>query len=88
MAGGLLIAAAGLVAPWLGLALLYVLAMLFAFRLPKVQVARETSAPAWANLVDGFKYVRSHPIVSRLVLMSFSMLMGFTIMSTRETASV
>jgi len=80
MAGGLLIAAAGLVAPWLGLALLYVLAMLFAFRLPKVQVARETSAPAWANLVDGFKYVRSHPIVSRLVLMSFSMLMGFTIM--------
>ena len=80
MAGGLLIAAAGLVAPWLGLALLYALALLFTFRLPRVEVAQGTSTSAWASLVDGVKYVRSHPIVSRVMLLAFSTLMGFAVM--------
>ena len=50
MVGGLLIAPGGLVTPWLALALLYALAMLFTFRLPKVEVAQVTSSPsAWVS---------------------------------------
>lgn len=79
MSGGLLIAAVGLVAPWLALALLYALAVLFTLRLPHIKVA-ETKSSAWSNLVEGVKHVRAHPIISRVMLLGFSILMASAVM--------
>ena len=79
MGGALMIAAAGLVAPWIGLALLYLLAALFTYQLPRPQAASRTT-PAWTSLTEGIRHVRSHPIISRVMLLSFSLVMASAVM--------
>lgn len=81
MGGGVLIAAMGLAAPWIALMGLYVLAVLCTLRLPKVRAAPASSdTSAWNSLVEGFRYVRRHPVVSRVMLLAFSLIVGTTVM--------
>ncbi len=78
MGGGLLIAAFGLVSPWLALVLLYAVAALFTLKLPKVEVS--SSGSAWENLVEGYRHVRSHPVILRIMLLCFGIVMASTVM--------
>jgi MFS family permease len=80
MGGGMLIAAMGLAAPWIALMALYALAALCTLRLPKVQATPASGTSAWSSLVEGFRYVRAHPVVSRVMLLAFSLIVGSTVM--------
>ena len=79
MGGGILIAVLGLSAPWLALAFLYGLAILCTMQLPRVE-RKPASDSAWTSLVAGLRYVRSHPTVSRVMLIAFSVIMGSAVM--------
>ncbi|MBT4612343.1 MAG: MFS transporter [Gemmatimonadetes bacterium] len=78
MSGGLLIAAFGLVSPWLALVGLYAIAALCTRRLPKVEV--KSTGSAWESLVGGYRHVRSHPVISRVMVLCFSIIMATTVM--------
>lgn len=80
MGGGVLVASMGMAAPWLALVGLYGLAALCTLGLPKVQVAPLSETSAWTRLSDGFGYVRTHPVISRIMLLAFSLIVGSTIM--------
>jgi MFS family permease len=80
MGGGVLVAAMGLSAPWLALVAFYAIAALCTLGLPKVQMAPIDEASAWSRLAEGIHYVRTHPIISRITLLAFSLLVGSTIM--------
>ena len=80
MGGGMLIAAMGLAAPWIALMGLYAIAALCTLRLPKVRATPASGASAWSSLVEGFRYVRMHPVVSRVMLLAFSLIVGTTVM--------
>jgi MFS family permease len=79
MGGGVLIATVGLSAPWVALMLLFALSALCTLQLPKVEKIPATVS-AWTSLVAGFNYVRSHPIVSRVMLIAFSIIVGSSVM--------
>lgn len=80
LAGGLLIAGFGLGAPFLALIGLYVLSIAFTLRLPKPKKDREGSEPAGprpsaiAELREGLHYIRTHPVLNRVVLLAFSVI--------------
>ncbi len=80
MDGGVLVAAMGLAAPWLALVALYTIAALCTLGLPKVQMAPIDETSGWTRLNEGLRYVRTHPIISRIMLLAFSLLVGSTIM--------
>ena len=80
MAGGLLIAWYGLGAPWLALTVLYAFTLAYTFKLPQVQPEKTTEQSPLQNLADGLKYVCTHPVISRIMLLAFTVLCGSTIM--------
>ena len=80
MGGGMLIAAMGLAAPWIALIALYGLSALCTLGLPKVQATPASGTSAWSSLVEGFRYVRTHPIINRIMLLAFSVIMGSAVM--------
>ena len=80
MGGGLLIAAFGLASPWVALIILYVLSTACTLRLPKVEAKPTSATSALGSLVEGFRYVKSHPVVSRVMLVAFAEVMGSTVM--------
>ena len=74
LAGGLLIAGFGLGAPFLVLIGVYILAILFTYRLPKVETASDDRTSAITELREGLHYIRTHPVLSRVVLLAFSVI--------------
>ena len=78
MGGSFLIASLGMAAPWLALVALYAVAVLSTLKLPAVQT--KPGGSAWASLVAGFKHVRSHPILSRVMLLALTLMLGSTVM--------
>lgn len=80
MAAGLLIAWFGLGAPWLALTVLYAFTLACTFRLPRVQPPKTVGRTPLQNLTDGLKYVRTHPVLSRIMLLAFTVLCASTVM--------
>ncbi len=76
LAGALLIAGFGLGAPFIALIGVYVLSIWFTFRLPKPanDPQTESRGSAISDLREGLHYIRHHPVLSRVVLLAFSVI--------------
>lgn len=74
LTGGVLIAGFGLGSPFLALIGLYMLAVLFTFKLPAHAPSTEPRSSAMRELIDGLKYIRSDHVVSRVMLLAFSVI--------------
>jgi len=74
LTGGLLIAAYGLSSPFLALIALYVISLWFTLRQPKSEPAAAGTTSAIQEIGNGLKYIRSNPILLRLVILAFSVI--------------
>lgn len=74
MGAGFLIAAFGLSSPWLALIGLYILSVAATWKLPREQLAEATDEPAYVAIKNGLRYVRSDPIIGRLMLLSVTVI--------------
>lgn len=79
MSGGLLIAAYGLGSPWVALGGFYLLSIFALFWVPEVRPERGAREPALRSLAEGIRYIRSDPLISRVMLLAFSVLAPMTI---------
>ncbi|MFT5087555.1 MAG: DHA3 family macrolide efflux protein-like MFS transporter [Candidatus Latescibacterota bacterium] len=77
--GAALIASFGLGAPWVALVVLYSASIACLVRLPDLHIDHEQRQGAWQNLVEGFSYVKSDPLISRVMLLAFSVVAGMTV---------
>lgn len=68
---GFLIDAIGVQAVYLGIALLYFVVFLIMFKLPQVGVTDPGTRSVWADLYDGFKYIRFCPEMAPLLALVF-----------------
>jgi MFS family permease len=74
MAGGLLLAGFGLGAPWIALAGLYLLSIGALLVVPDVRPAETVGKRAWTSVVEGLRYVRRDPLVSRIMFLAFTVI--------------
>jgi MFS family permease len=74
LTGGVLIAVYGLGSPFLALIGLYVLSLYFSLRLPKSEPAPPKGTSAIQEIKEGLAYIRSNPIVLRLIILAFSVI--------------
>ena len=77
--GAALIATFGLGAPWVALVILYIASIFCLARLPDLHVEHPEHKGAWQNLIEGFRYVKSDPLISRVMLLAFSIVAAMTI---------
>ncbi len=77
--GATLIASFGLGAPWIALVFLYIASIACLVRLPDRHVEHLARQSAWQNLVEGFRYVQSDPLISRVMLLAFSIIAAMTV---------
>jgi MFS family permease len=68
---GFLIDGVGIYAVYLGIALLYMVVFLVMFKLPKTGKTDPGTRSVWADLYDGFKYIRSCPAMLPLLGLVF-----------------
>ncbi|MDA1278879.1 MAG: MFS transporter [Chloroflexi bacterium] len=78
LSGGFLIAGFGLGSPFLALVGLYVLALFFTFRLPRSEPAVATKTSAVRQIADGLKYIKSNPVLLRVMILAFSVIFNAT----------
>ena len=78
LSGGFLIAGFGLGSPFLALIGLYALSLFFSFRLPKTERSPRRTTSAIREIADGLKYIRSNPVVLRLMVLAFSVIFNAT----------
>lgn len=78
LSGGFLIAGFGLGSPFLALIGLYALSLFFSFRLPKTEPSPARTTSAIREIADGLKYIRSNPVVLRLMILAFSVIFNAT----------
>lgn len=78
--GGFLIAAYGLGSPWLALIGLYALALGFAYKLPRHTAQQAESKPMLQEIRAGFAHIRSNPVLLRIMILAFSVLIAAAIM--------
>ncbi len=76
LAGGFLIAGFGLGSPFLALIGLYALSVYFTTRLPKEEVSEPSGDSALREIIDGLKYIRSNPVLFRVMLIAFSVILS------------
>jgi predicted MFS family arabinose efflux permease len=74
LSGGLLIAAFGLSSPFLALIALYVISLYFTMRQPKSEPKAAGTDSAVQEIKNGLKYIRSNPVLLRLVILAFSVI--------------
>ena len=74
LSGGFLIAGFGLSSPFLALIGLYALSLYFSIRLPKIKPEPSGKSSAVREIVDGLNYIKSNPIVLRLMILAFSVI--------------
>ena len=79
MAAGLLIAGFGLGAPWIALTGMCAIAVVCLRVVPDVRPERTTRESAWKSLVAGIRYVRTEPVVSRIMILAFTVIAALTI---------
>jgi MFS family permease len=77
--GAALIASFGLGAPWIALVILYIASIVCLARLPDLHVEHPERQGAWQNLIEGFRYVKSDPLISRVMLLAFSIVTAMTV---------
>jgi MFS family permease len=68
---GFLIDGIGVQAVYLGIALLYLIVFLIMFKLPKIGKTDPGTRSVWADLVDGFRYIRICPSLVPLLALVF-----------------
>lgn len=78
LSGGFLIAGFGLGSPFLALIGLYALSLFFSFRLPKTEPSPARTTSAIREIADGLKYIKSNPVVLRLMILAFSVIFNAT----------
>lgn len=78
--GGFLIAGFGLGSPWLALIGLYALAIGFALKLPRHHAEPKESKPMLREILAGFGYIRTNPVIARLMILSFSTILAGTVL--------
>lgn len=76
LSGGFLIAGFGLGSPFLALIGLYALSVYFTLRLPKSEPREPSDTSAMREIVDGLKYIRSNPVLFRVMLIAFSVILS------------
>ena len=74
LGGGLLIAAFGLGSPWLALIGLYVLAVVATWKLPREAPVGTGGESAYVAIKNGLGYVKSSLIVSRVMVLAFTVI--------------
>jgi MFS family permease len=74
LSGGVLIAGFGLGSPFVILIGLYVISLFYSFKLPRSEPAPSKGTSALKEIGDGLKYIRSNPIVLRLIILAFSII--------------
>ncbi|MEE8047091.1 MAG: MFS transporter [Dehalococcoidia bacterium] len=74
LTGGLLIAAYGLSSPFLALIALYVISLYFTLRQPRSEPIAAGTTSAVQEIKNGLKYIRSNPVLLRLVILAFSVI--------------
>ncbi len=74
LSGGFLIAGFGLGSPFLALIGLYVLSVFFTLRLPKTEPKEPSKTSAVREISDGLKYIKSNPVLFRVMLLAFSVI--------------
>ena len=74
VATGFLIASFGLGSPWLALIGLYVLAVASTWKLPTVESIETTRESALKSLRGGIRYVRTNPVINRLMILAFGVI--------------
>ena len=72
MGAGFLIAAFGMGSPWLALIGLYMLAIAATWKLPKGEPAGTGDETAYRAIMNGLRYVKSDPIISRVMFLAFT----------------
>lgn len=72
MGAGFLLAAYGLGSPWLALIGLYAISVAATWTLPKSEPKTDSGESVLASIKSGIKYVKSDPIVRRIMLLAFS----------------
>lgn len=80
MAAGFLIASFGLGAPWLALVALYILSVIATSKLPKQEAVESTGESAVSAIKNGLVYVKSNPVISRVMLLAFSAIFAGALM--------
>jgi MFS family permease len=78
--GGFLIAAYGVGSPWLALIGLYAVALGFAYKLPRHVSQQTESKPMLQEIRAGLAHIRSNPILLRIMILAFSVLIAAAIM--------
>ena len=78
--GGFLIAGFGLGSPWLVLIGLYAIAIGFALRLPRHNAEPTESKPMLREIRAGFGYIRTNPVIARIMILAFSAILAGSIM--------
>jgi len=76
LSGGFLIAGFGLGSPFVALIGLYVLSLFFSVRLPKSHPKERSGTSAIREIGDGLKYIRSNPVLFRVMLIAFSVILS------------
>jgi MFS family permease len=79
LTGGFLIAAYGLGSPFVALIGLYLVSLYFSFRLPKTEPTPPKDTSALQEIKDGLKYIKSNPVLVRLVILAFSIIFNATL---------
>ncbi len=74
--GGFLIAGFGLGSPFLALIGVYLLSLYFSLRLPRTRLepSSERKTSATQEIAAGLKYIRSNPVLLRLMILAFSVI--------------
>ncbi len=76
LAGGFLIAGFGLGSPFLALIGLYALSVYFTHRLPRSEPKEPSGTSALREIIDGLKYIKSNPVLFRVMLLAFSVILN------------
>jgi len=76
LAGGFLIAGFGLGSPFLALIGLYELSVYFTYRLPRSERSKPSGTSALREISDGLKYIKSNPVLFRVMLIAFSVILS------------
>jgi MFS family permease len=74
LAGGFLIAGFGMGSPFLALIGLYAVSVYFTFRLPRSERSKPSGESALREISDGLKYIKSNPVLLRVMLLAFSVI--------------
>jgi MFS family permease len=79
LVGGVLIATFGIGSPFVALVVLYLISLYYSVRLPGYEPSPRGDTSAFREIADGLSYIRSNPIVLRLVILAFSIIFNATL---------